>query len=136
MGTPLIERTEKILGYVRQLLPEEPRYIFVSEYRDDEGNRNYESLWVLSDNFISEAKQFVSQSEFDLTSLSGGLTRILISNHEFEFENASESSRLSVYVNLGNTGSAITGSFRASGTNCNDLNQVLTEYLLPLAHTE
>ena len=135
MGSPLIGRTEEILSLMLRFLPEETRYLFVSEYRDGEGNRSYESLWVLTDNIMAEAHQFVTERSFDFTPTSHGLRRMLVENEEFDFEEAQESSRLKVDVNVSNSGAGLVGVLRASGSNCTDLQQIVSEYLVPLLLT-
>jgi hypothetical protein len=130
MGSPLVERTETVLRTVTSYLPEEPKYIFVSDYRDEEGNRNYESLWVLTETFMSEAKQFVTQGNFDIVRNDSGISRVVVDYDEFDFDAPREGSRLNVDVTFAAAG--VSGSFRASGSNCADLQQVLDGYLLPL----
>lgn len=132
MGDALVERTRAVLGHMIDFLPEEPQYFFVSEYRDAEGSRSYESLWLLSENFMSEAQQFVVKDQFDVTRVDRGISRVFASNGDFDFGEASENSRLSVEIIVATLGSGITGSFKASGGNCQDLSEILKNYLMPL----
>ena len=131
MGTPLVDRTKVVLGRLLELFPEEPKYLFVSEYRDSEGSRNYDSLWLLSESFMAESQQFVVTDQFDVTRVDRGLMRVFISHEEFDFKEAADTSRMSVDIHIEGSG-AITGSFKASGSNCSDLSDVLKQYLLPL----
>jgi len=131
MGTPLVDRTKVVLGRMIEFLPEGPQYFFVSEYRDAEGSRSYDSLWLLSENFMAESQQFVVTDQFDVTRVDRGLMRILVSHEDFDFKDAADSSRMSVDINIEGSG-PITGTFRASGSNCSDLNVILRQYLLTL----
>lgn len=131
MGTPLVDRTKIVISRMVDLLPEEPQYLFVSEYRDAEGSRTYDSLWLLSNSFMAESQQFVVTDRFDITRVDQGLMRVFISHEDFDFKEAVDSSRMSVDINFEGSAS-ITGAFRASGSNCGDLNVVLSKYLLPL----
>lgn len=131
MGAPLIERAEHVLASIVRFLPEDPRYLFVSEYRDEDGNRSYESLWVMTANLMSEAEQFVTADSFDITRVSYGLDRVLVEKEAFDFEQAQESSRLKVDVRISKSGPGLVGEFKASGSNCLDLQQILNEYFVP-----
>ena len=131
MGTPLVDRTKVILERLIEFLPEEPRYFFVSEYRDADGNRNYDSLWLLSESYMAESQQFVVTDQFDVTRVDRGLMRVFISHEDFDFDEPADSSRMSVDVNIEGSG-PIMGTFKASGSNCSDLNVILRQYFLPL----
>lgn len=132
MGEALIERTETVIATVVKFLPDDLKYIFVSEYRDEEGNRAYESLWLLTESVMSEAHHFVTATSFDLCQTHHGVSRVLIEAEEFDFEQASERSRLNVNINFGSPGVPAVGEFKASGSNCSDLQEVIEEYLVPL----
>lgn len=130
MGAPLVERTETVLTTITSFLPETPKFIFVSDFRDEEGNRTYSSLWVLTETFISEAQQFVTEGKFDFIRNDCGLSHLLVDHDEFDFKVPRDNSRLSVMVSF--AVATISGTFRASGSNCADLQQIMTDYLLPL----
>ena len=131
MGTPLLDRTKVVLARMIEFLPEEPQYFFVSEYRDAEGSRSYDSLWLLSENFMAESQQFVVTDQFDVTRVDRGLMRVFVSHEHFDLQDAMDSSRMSIDINFEGSAS-ITGTFRASGSNCGDLNVILRQYLRPL----
>ena len=130
MGTAQIEQAETALATVRGFLPEEPEYLFVSEYRDDEGNRNYEGLWIFTAKFISEAAPFTGDRRFDLIRRDIGLDHVAVEDTEFDFDAPVDASRLRVVCTFGR--SLVNGTLRASGSNCADLNQVLRDYLLAM----
>lgn len=130
MGAAQIEQAEIGLATVRGLLPEEPEYLFVSEYRDAEGNRNYESLWVFTARFISEGEPFASEGKFDIIRRDTGLDQVLIEHAEFDFQTPVDASRLRLDLSFKRFGARLSGTVRASGSNCGDLNQVLREYVL------
>lgn len=132
LGEALIDRTEKTLASVRRLLPDDPSYIFVSEYRDEEGNRNPEDLWVLTPTVISEVAQFVTESSFDLVAAGSGLSRVVVEREAFEFGEPDQRSRLMVEISFGYSGLGLKGTLKASGSNCGDLQQILEEYFVPL----
>jgi hypothetical protein len=134
MGAPLIERAEDVLSTVRRFLPEEPEFLFVSDFRDGEGNRNYSSLWVFTESYVSESHQFISQSKFDFIRRDMGISHISIDHEDYDLTTAQDSSRLKLVIVFSRFGSDVGGELTASGSNCDELRQILTEYLLPTLH--
>lgn len=131
MGLPLVERSEEVLAKVMRFFPGRPEFFFVSEYRDEEGNRHYESLWVFGEKVVSEAAEFVTTVEFDMVAIEGGVIRLVIDSEEFEFEEAKENSRLLIDADLSSTGHGLEGNFKATGSNCTHLQEILERYLIP-----
>ncbi len=130
MGAAQIEQAQAALATVRAFLPEEPGHLFVSEYRDEEGSRNYEGLWILTETVISEATPFTGQGRFDFIRRDTGLDHVEVEHADFDFQAPVDASRLRVGVTFRRTGSGLSATLRASGSNCADLDQVLRDYLL------
>ncbi len=131
MGSAQIEQVEEALATVRGILPEEPQFMIVTEYRDGEGNRNYESLWVFTEHFISEVSPFAGQGKVDLIRRDTGLSYLAVEYTDFDFQAPVEASRLRIDATFNRFGSALSAELATSGSNCADLNQVLREYVLP-----
>ncbi len=70
-----------------------PSYIFVSDYRNDENIRTYSNLWVFSDRFMSEARDFVSSNSFDYLAADSGISYLEGKNFDFGFDETIEKSR-------------------------------------------
>ena len=62
-----LKNADKILGIASKLCPEEIKDIFISEFRKDNGSREYESMWLFSDNFILEVRNFRSEIDIDMS---------------------------------------------------------------------
>jgi hypothetical protein len=133
MAEGLVGRGILAVRTTSDFISEPAEHVFVSEYRDEEGNRNYESLWVLTERYISESPGFVSEQRFDAVPVKHGLARIDLSRESFDFAEATEQSRLTVDITLARSGGVgITGTFKASGDNCTRLSEIVRGYLLPL----
>jgi hypothetical protein len=120
MGTAIVDRGLVGVEIAEQFLPEPIDYAFVGEYRDEENNPQYESIWL-----------FTTDDHFDIVPTRNGLERIDVSRDNFDFTTATDKSRLTVYINIPGS-SGITGTFKAAGSNCLHLTEILKDYLLPL----
>lgn len=63
----LQDRITVIYEYYQKILNNEISKIYVSEYLKEDGARMYEGLWFFSDKYTMEAKNFVSEDDFDMT---------------------------------------------------------------------
>lgn len=122
------DRIEQILRVYSSLLPEKYSSvdwdIFVSEYREDDGTRQYQSLWIFADDLIMEAKNFIKDDDFDFAPVRHRIRHGQLVPENFDFQLSTEASRLYVTaVLLGD----LFCVFRATGKNC--------EYLANLCRT-
>jgi hypothetical protein len=132
LGKPLVARVTTAYKFWGRLLPATIDDLFVSEYVGEEGDRNYDSLWLLSSEFLVEAHQFVTEDHGDVVRITHGFSRIDIVRRDFELDAATERSRLTVTVDFGAPGLAsLSGSFRATGDNCLKLQDLLETRFLP-----
>ncbi len=138
MGEPLVDRSLAVMDDVEDLLPDSIEHVFVTEYRDDEGNRHYENLWLLTCGYMSEAQSYLTEKNtFDIVPVHYGIARIEISREHFDFATASDQSRLTIDVSIStHSGSNLSGIFKASSDNCVVLAGILREYLIPLLPTD
>src|SRR5437667_9868775 len=97
MTNPLIKRVEEIYAfYNNNICPGQITDIFVSEYIDSNGTREYESLGFFSDSLVMEAKQFVHEDSFYVAVVRHQITHIEIREQGYNFVRASDRSRSSV----------------------------------------
>lgn len=137
MGRPLVDQALSAVEDAQKVLPGEVEGVFVTEYRDEEGNRHYENLWLFAPGYISELRNFLSGAStavgFDIVSVRPGLARIDVERENFDFETASEQSRLRIDLSFPPSKSVgIGGTLRATGDNCGALTEILRERLVPL----
>lgn len=100
--------------------------VHVTDRRDEEGNRIYESAWFFGDEFAMEAHYFVSKDDFDVSVVDSiAIWRVDVQN--YDFENATDDSRMSLTYNT----AATSGSLTATGSNCDSLAEVLHRFIIP-----
>jgi hypothetical protein len=134
MTAPLIARVEQIYAfYDRHIIPNQLADVFVSEYVDSAGLREYDSLIFFTEAFVVEAKQFVHEDDFDVSILRKQVTYIEIRKQDYDYEQATDASRLSVTFTLR---SGITGEMKASRANCDHLRNRIAKHLVPNLLTE
>ncbi len=128
LSEPLRKRVESILEYYKEICPEEITAIIVTDYIQEDGSRVYENLWFFSNSFIMESKQFISNDDFDITSLKNRIEYWQIQKSNYDFKKASETSRLYLKINI-DTG--VSGSFKTSKENCDYLKDIIHRYIKP-----
>ena len=128
MADPLTERVIKLERAFRVVSPEEPQAIFVSEYQLEDGTRNYESLFLISKNYLAEFKNFVNSTDFEIDRIGGSITNLLFNSEEFDFDSPPNSkSRLSVRYYTAHT---LTANLRASADNCAHLTTIARQFFV------
>ena len=124
----LIDRIKAIYEQFNEISTEEITDILVTDYINEDGSREYESLWFFSDNFCMEAHNFITEDDFDCLNLSNPILRWEIKKKHYDFKDASDNSRL--YIKF-NTENKINGVLKASRENCIFLNKIFLTYINP-----
>lgn len=121
-------RVELILNFYKEVCPEDIKDIFICETIKSDGNIEYQSLWLFSEKYAMEAKNFLIQDDFDIMPINKLITYCDVQKTEYDFNNISEGSRLFVKVSVTHM---INGEFRASKANCNFLKTIILKYFVP-----
>lgn len=119
------DRVLEIHALYESWCPEELIDCFISEYRNEENEREYESLWFLSNRYLMEAKDFLSSDHFDLAIIKHNILRWEIRGQEYSYEQATNKSRLSIEVAVKGH---ITARLKASQENCDTLMKVFRKH--------
>jgi len=126
---PLFGRIESIHEFYLEMCPDEIGDIFVTDYIDSEGKREYENLWFFSDRYIMEAKGFAAgKDDFDITPINSRVVYYVIRKQDYDFKEATETSRLYLELKL-DTG--VDGDFKAAKENCDALRDIILKYVKP-----
>jgi hypothetical protein len=128
MSDALIARIQVVFQECQLICPEELISILVSEYIKDDDTREYEGLWLFSEKFIMEAKQFVTNDDFDLSVIKKNVTYCQITKKDFDFSKSSEKSRLSIQFSLSDN---LGCSLKSSKDNCDYLMKIITMHVIP-----
>jgi hypothetical protein len=122
------KKAEKIYEFYRETIPEEIISIFVSDYLNEDGERQYENLWFFSETHCMEAKQFITKDDFDITPFKVKMKYIRIQKENYDFKKATEKSKL--YMSFGST-TGMVGDFKASKENCDYLKEIILQHFIP-----
>lgn len=129
--TALVERITGLLGAYAALLNEGIDAAFVSEYRDESGQRIFEALWLFSDHFAMEAKLLGDEEDqFDFVPHKNSVRHVVIRKRNFDLGTGYSDSRLAVDVWFTDQR---YGVLKATAENCERLVALVKERLLPNA---
>ena len=124
----LRKRIETIQEFYRGMCTDEITGIFVTDYIRGDGAREYENLWFFSEKYLMEAKQFISQDDFDIAPIQSRISYWTIQKNDYDFEQAAEKSRLYLKFNID---IGIVAAFKASKENCDHLKNIMLKYIRP-----
>ena len=121
----LHERIANIfLFYTNNLCPEPIQDIFVTDYMTEE-LREYENLWFFSENYVMEAKKFISEDNFDITPLRE-INRIEIQKTDYDFIKSNVRSRCILFCDS----ASMIVEMKASKENCDYLKIINSKYFV------
>lgn len=128
MPDPYIERVGHLHGIVAAYTPERLTDIFVSEYIDEEGSREFESCWLFGDNYVCELKSFTTDDRTDMAAWR--YVKFIDIEHKdyVHGQEPTPSSRLKVKVRFPG---GMSGDMRASGDNCVRLGSLIHDEFAP-----
>ncbi len=122
-----LDRCKEIFNFYQQIYPDQIKDIFVSEYLDKEGNRQYESIWFFSETTVMEAKKFLEEDDFDSVPLNKQVKYWSVKKTEYNFIRATTKSRMVIKFSL-LSGSGC--SLKASRENCDSLKSIFIKYII------
>lgn len=119
-------RINEVLLMNSKIIDFEIQDIFVCEFKNDEGSRNFTSLWLFSEKFCIECKNFLNSNNFDLTPLKE-LDYCSIFLADFDFEETGEKSFVKIHFRFK---VGLTGDLIATESNCLSLFEIYKKYLI------
>jgi len=125
-----LKRVQKVLDFYQQVYPKQVEDVFVTEYFDKEGNRQYQNVWLFSSESVMEAKQFLTGDDFDSAPLRRQVRYWNIKKIKYNFRKASTESRMLLDFRLA-TGDRC--ELKASRENCDFLKDIFLKHVLPNA---
>jgi len=128
ISRPIRDKIETIYKFFQKICPDEITDIFVTDYLNKEGMRQYDNLWFFSKGYFMEAKQFLTNDDFDITPAKNILKYLQIVKKDYDFDKATELSRMSLNIRFD---AAITGNFKASKKNCDYLKDIILNHIKP-----
>jgi hypothetical protein len=128
----LYARIESAHAVATFLCPEgDIKEVFVCEWPDGEGRRNYQAVWFFSTNYTMECKQLAPEGEeiIDIVFIATNIRHCEVRKRDFEFgKKATDKSmcRMQVLFGMGSGGLLF-----ASAANCEKLAVVYQTYIKP-----
>jgi len=123
-----LKRVEEVLDFYQHVYPGQIEDIFITDYFDKDGNRQYESMWLFSKTSAMEAKQFLRDDNFDWVLLKQQVRYWAIKKTEYDFRKASIKSRMSLQFSLI---MPVGCTLKASQENCEYLKTLFLKYVMP-----
>ncbi len=125
----LLDRIESIHRFYVEMCPDEIAGIFVTDYIDSDGKREYEDLWFFSGRYVMEAKGFAAgRDEFVIVPIKGRVAHFRIKKRDYDFKVATDKSRLHLIFRLDNKAIA---DLKASKENCDALRDTILKRIKP-----
>ena len=125
----LLDRIESIYEFYLEMCPDEIKDIFVADYIDSEGRREYEELLFFSDRYIMDARGFaIGKDNFDIAPIKERVIYYEIRKQDYDFKRATEKSRLYLKIRL-DTG--MSGEFKAAKENCDVFRDIILKHVKP-----
>ncbi len=128
MGDVLVERVESIERSVLAVCPEDTLDLFVGEYIDEDGNRQYEKVFFFTNHYVVESRDFKNTNQFEIDYVRGSIINLKVTADSFDFLQPTDQSRLNVQHYA--TGE-LRAEFKASRENCSHLLEIVRRYLVP-----
>lgn len=123
-----MKRAKEVYNFYSDLLDDEILDIFVTDYVDGEGVRQYENFWIFTRNSVTEAKQFLTKDDFDFSPIKNLVDRWEIRKENYDFKKANDKSRM--YLKVGISLNVIC-DFKASQQNCDYLRDIFLKHIKP-----
>ncbi len=123
----LLERIIYISEICQRITDQQIVDIFVSEYKNDSNQRTYESVWFFTKDTGIEAKEFRVKINPDILTFTNNIIRIDWDMTDYDYNESNENSKMSVHINLNQL---FSGTFKATGINCEYLKDIVARYIL------
>ena len=123
-----LKRIETIIEIHSNICQEEIIDIFVDEYINEDGTRNYDDISFFSNEYDFGANQFLIEDNFIFNKRMKNVAIVKIKQKNYNFEKATENSRLNIEVRYEGK---MHGIFKASKENCDHLKHIYFKYIAP-----
>lgn len=127
LSNTLTAKAQSAHDFYSGICPEEIKWIHISDYFTQEGERVYETICLFSDNFAMEARQFASREEFDFAPIAS-INYLEIKKQDYDLKRATEKSRLTLSFHFSEKAYL---DMKASKENCDHLWSFIREYVIP-----
>jgi len=123
----LIGEVDKAQDHCQRICPGEFKDIFVDDYIGQDGRRVYESVTFFAHPYSISAELFTGEQKYGLGNITNRRFYLTFDSKDYDFEKATEKSRLSVEWLDVSTGEQV-GYLKGTKENCDALMKILKEY--------
>lgn len=129
MGEILIEKIGTYYNNFYRIYGETMDDAVISEYINEDGQRQYESLFFFSENHVFEVSNFLlAESKMWISCLNGNISYLGFTHKDFDYIAPTASSRLNVDTKW-KQGTSFILNIKASGNNCLHLLNIVQKYM-------
>lgn len=125
----MIDRIEYIYTLCKEMTTEEIDDIFVEDYINKDGTREYEIVNFFSTSHIISANNFLTKVDIIVAPLFKRIINWSIQAQDFNFKKATIKSRLHLDARIYADELGVT--FKATGDNCRYLQTIISKYIKP-----
>lgn len=121
------DRINEVLVMNNKIKHLEIQDIFVCESKNEEGSRNYSSLWLFTETYCIECKNFLNSNDFDITPYLNRIEYCSIVPINFDLETPNPNSIVRIHFHLG---TGVSGDLIASENNCLSALKIYQKYIV------
>jgi len=125
---PIIDRIAYIMDTFASILLEPIKALYLSEYMTGAGERVLESVWLISENYMFEMKEFINKEIIDITPYYRAINYCLFEKENYDMTKGVPKSQLTISFTLEDD---TRGTLKGSGINCDYLLKIYEEFIKP-----
>jgi hypothetical protein len=121
-------RIDEILILNDAMIDEDIVDIFICELKNNEERTTFTSLWLFTESYATECKNFLTTYDFDIAPYKNKINYCSIKATEFDFTTPTEKSLVTISFQFD---SPVSGTFTATSDNCLKAYEFYTKYIIP-----
>lgn len=125
---PFLEKVEAVASFYELIYPDQLEDILVTDYIDEDGQRQFENLWFFTQSLLLEAKNFLTQEDYDCAPFKNQIKYWDIKKKNYDFKASTPTSRFNLEFSLA---VGISAHMKVSGNNCDQLKHIFEKYIIP-----
>ncbi len=120
-------RIRVIFDFYKSISEDEIIDIFINTRINKDSETVFDSLFFFTEKSVMEAKSFLTKDQFDLDFLKERVAYWEITKENYDFENATADSRLSIFAKLKRPSVL---NLTAEGNNCDELRRIFKKFIV------
>lgn len=121
-------RIDEVLILNQNMINQEIIEIFMGEVKNIDGRKTFTSLWLFTDEYTIECKDFLSSIDFDIAPYKNRVQYCSIKSNDYDFNTYDTNSFVEIRLHFIDR---ITGTLIASGENCPQAYKIYKDLIIP-----